>query len=488
MADKKPIDENALNDLLRDLYLDKNSKAIDESEAQFIMQQEYAVKIDPGKEKELLEKLHKNSNGFGGFKLYLSLFSVFIILCFLLWFFVPGNSNTAGHSVAAGQKKLTNTQAGRSNPSSIETGENSTIVTSKQLNTIPDTFGKVKVQKAIATTDSLHAGLPENTILTDQKQKPETAVPYITEKDKIRYTKIKNLMLLKLYKSDKGLYTYVPADKMECNNKTIIIQPFTIRNMGITNLEYKTFLADLLIQKRNDDYLAARVLSDNWNTYKCPNLANTYFQDDLYNDFPVVNITIEGVKLFCKWLEEESRLFMKQNNLKAKPIAVRLPYDEEWIYVAYAGYAKIPYEKGYNTIFDADEGFIDNSFIKRIELVKKRANRSDTLYRLLAINKYGWNEKDIMEFFSAAFRSYNVTPGDTIYAERMKVFGKTAYVSQMVPEKKSAHIWFIGISWKNKEEYTKMQNEFKAAGSSPFVGFRPVILNSNDSQYKNPFW
>ena len=162
MADKKPIDENALNDLLRDLYLDKNSKAIDESEAQFIMQQEYAVKIDPGKEKELLEKLHKNSNGFGGFKLYLSLFSVFIILCFLLWFFVPGNSNTAGHSVAAGQKKLTNTQAGRSNPSSIETGENSTIVTSKQLNTIPDTFGKVKVQKAIATTDSLHAGLPEN--------------------------------------------------------------------------------------------------------------------------------------------------------------------------------------------------------------------------------------------------------------------------------------------------------------------------------------
>jgi len=58
----------------------------------------------------------------------------------------------------------------------------------------------------------------------------------------------------------------------------------------------------------------------------------------------------------------------------------------------------------------------------------------------------------------------------------------------LVTEKKSSRIWLIGISWKNKDEYIKMQNEFKTVLSSPFVGFRPVIVNANDGEYKNPFW
>ena len=50
MADKDPIDDQALDDLLRNLYLDEKSKNVDESEAKFIMEQNYDIKIDPAKE------------------------------------------------------------------------------------------------------------------------------------------------------------------------------------------------------------------------------------------------------------------------------------------------------------------------------------------------------------------------------------------------------------------------------------------------------
>ena len=37
---------------------------------------------------------------------------------------------------------------------------------------------------------------------------------------------------------------------------------------------------------------------------------------------------------------------------KTKSLKIRLPYDEEWIFAALEGYAKIAFEKGYNTIYD----------------------------------------------------------------------------------------------------------------------------------------
>src|ERR1700756_5719551 len=486
MADKDPIDEHTLDDLLRNLYLNEKSEIVDENEAKFIMEQNYDVKIDPEKEKQLLNKLHKKSGGFGRYKLFLSVFLVLIFTSLLIWFLIPKTNHSLNNLANVNQQNNLIKQTNSTNRENAEIKENTPINGNANLaNTIPDTFGRVSVQKIVVENDSIKQPLPENKIQV--LQKPETKVPFITDKDKIRYTTIKNQMLLKLIKGDKGLYTHIMADKMDYNGKSVVVGPFTIRNMGITNLEYKTFLADLLIQKRDKDYLLAQVNSNNWNFYGCPTLANTYFQSEQYNDFPVVNVTIEGAKLFCKWLEEETKLYITQNNLKEKLLSIRLPYDEEWIYVAQAGYAKIPYEKGYNTIFDLEEGLVDKSFINRIELIKKRANRSDTLYHLLATNRYGLSEQNIIESFSAAFKAYSVLPSDTLISNRMKAFGKIAYVSQLVTEKKSSRIWLIGISWKNKDEYIKMQNEFKPALSSPFVGFRPVIVNANDGEFKTPF-
>ena len=38
------------------------------------------------------------------------------------------------------------------------------------------------------------------------------------------------------------------------------------------------------------------------------------------------------------------------------------------------------------------------------------------------------------------------------------------------------------------ELYLKLEQEFKSISSSPFVGFRIIVINPNDPEYKNPFW
>jgi hypothetical protein len=284
------------------------------------------------------------------------------------------------------------------------------------------------------------------------------------------------------------LYTKIPAFETDYAGKSIVLDAFTIRNVGITNLEYKTFLADLLAQNKNEDYLTCKVLNENWKEQGFTNLANAYFQNEKYNDFPVVNISYEAAKLFCKWLEDEIKIYTKQNGLKANALKIRLPYDEEWIFAAREGYAKIAFEKGYNTIYDETSRLVSKSFTNRVELVKKRVKRLDTLYSIFTTNRYGWSEKQTLNFFELGFNYYKTVTNDTIYIDRMKVLGKIGHVSEMVPQKNTDRIWLSGLSWKNKEDYQKLEQDFNTNTCSPFVGFRIVVVNPNDPEYKKPFW
>src|ERR1017187_6384871 len=115
MADKDPIDEKALDDLLRNLYLDEKSKTVDENEAQFIMEQDYAVKIDPKKEKQLLEKLQNKSSGFSGYKLFFSVFIAFVLISLFVWHFIPKTNNALNKSTSTNPQNNSTEQVNNSN-------------------------------------------------------------------------------------------------------------------------------------------------------------------------------------------------------------------------------------------------------------------------------------------------------------------------------------------------------------------------------------
>lgn len=485
MADKKPIDEHQLDDLLQDLYLDENSQAPNEKDANFVLGMDYAAQPDASKEQELISRLQKNIGGSGNTGLYVSIVVIGLVAAFAFYLFSGRNNPVSLDATASSSTEtsatIENQQAGSSQPSS-EAPLNSDLLSSKTA----DTFDRppVNVEPAKPETPVVR---PKETPAT-KLQNLEKKIPVLAEKDRLKYKAIKRLMIAGIIRLNKNLYTKIPAFKTVYAGEPVVLDGFSIRNVGITNLEYKAFLADLLAQNRDEEYLICEVRTENWKKQGYPNLANDYFQDKTYNDFPVVNISYDAAKLFCTWLARETKVYIQQNNLKLKDIQIRLPYDEEWVFAAREGYAKIAFEKGYNTIYDEAVGLVNRSFTNRVELVKKHAESVDTLYSYYATNHYGWPEKEITDFFATGIGYCNTEPLDTIYPERMKVLGKFGHVSEIVPQKTSTKLWLSGLSWKNKEEYQKLEQEFKACASSPFVGFRIVVINPHDPEYKNPFW
>lgn len=489
MSDNKPINEQDLDALLRDLFLDENSESQNQQDANFVLAQDYGVQIDASKEQEMVSRLQQKPRGFGNTGLFLSLAVVGLVSVLGIYFFSSSDKPSQTPPSTQAENRLASEQAASATTSAPEglnpDGSNLSMK-------VADTFDRPN-NTALSSVleDSLrgkHTPAKQKDIVVIKIEKTDKRVPVLTEKDRLKYKVIKHQMIASLVKLNKNLYTKIPAYKTVHAGESVILDGFAIRNVGITNLEYKAFLADLLAHNRNEDYLTCEVHTENWTKHGCYKLANDYFQEKTYNDFPVVNISFEAAKLFCKWLEEETGDYIRQNNLKLKALRIRLPYDEEWVFSAREGYAKIAFEKGYNTIYDESAGLVNRSFTNRVELVKKHAERVDTLYSYYATNRYGWEEKDMTDFFANGLNYYASEPVDTILAERMKVLGKFGHVSEMVPQKNNNKLWLSGLSWKNKEEYQKLEQEFKANASSPFVGFRIIVINPGDPEYKNPFW
>jgi hypothetical protein len=478
MSANKHIDENGLDDLLRNYILEEKDAEQREAEAEFIFSQLYDVPVNGEKEAAMLKKLERGGTGFGGYKLFLSVLLFVLLVCVLI-------------NAIKTELKLLPVQ--NNERSQIPAGSGVPEITNNAELT-PQIIKVRKPRDTFAQVTSIIQSYPNDTssvIKTEVTEKPEIKsepeLPFLTEKDRIRFASVKKMMLSNLYGLDEKLYAHVIADKMEYAGKSLITDAYNMRTMGITNLEYKTFLADLLAQDRKEEYLKAQIQSGNWNAFGCVELSLTYFQSDRYNDFPVVNVSIEGAKLFCKWMEEELRIYVKQNKLKIKSYKVRLPQDYEWLYASRNGYTKIGFGDGYNTIFDRSEGLIDNSSVGRLKLIRKRVKRSDTLYDYIAVNHYGWNAQKLSELFNKALGYYDPSPSDTILPDRMKMYNKLAHVPEIVFEKKTGKLWLAGTSWSSKDEYQKFENEFSATGSSPFAGFRIVVINANDPDYKNPF-
>ena len=169
--------------------------------------------------------------------------------------------------------------------------------------------------------------------------------PVLTEEEIAITTKKKKAMLKALVKHDKSAYAYIPSGTFDYNGKQVSVQAFYMGTGEVTNFEYRTFLFDLLIQGRKEEFLKAKPDQSAWSkefhnggkTYQ-----EHYFSHKAYNDFPVVNISREGAELYCKWLSQEVRKSVGDE--KAGELNdVRLPLRVEWVKAASNEGKQLPY-------------------------------------------------------------------------------------------------------------------------------------------------
>lgn len=160
-------------------------------------------------------------------------------------------------------------------------------------------------------------------------------IPTLNETEKKETAKQKLKMIRNI--SKKNNYGSLPPGKVSVAGNIISVDGFSIENTEVTNLEYRTFLNDLLVQGKFEDYLLAKPVSGRWTSIGVPKFEEVYWQNPKYNDFPAVNMTRKGAELYCDWLTASMKTAIDNKDVKwsgSKSPDFRLPSNAEWIYVA----------------------------------------------------------------------------------------------------------------------------------------------------------
>jgi Sulfatase-modifying factor enzyme 1 len=230
-------------------------------------------------------------------------------------------------------------------------------------------------------------------------------------------------------------FEFIPSGTTTINGEQVSIQAFYMLEAEVTNLAYREFLADLKKTGKFSAYEIAKIDSTGWrfpNAYIEP-MVEHYHAHVAYNNYPVVNISQEGARLYCKWLEEK---FIAQGyNVK-----VRLPELAEWQYAAKGG--------NENNIYAWEGTFLRSS--KGVYLAN---------FQTAAASADGGA-------FTAIAKSYQ--------PNNYGLFNMCGNVSEWI----STDAMSKGGNWSSKEEFLKIeapQEYGNSMAASPFIGFRPVI-------------
>ena len=195
-----------------------------------------------------------------------------------------------------------------------------------------------------------------------KKIKEQYRFPKLTAKEIVENNKQKSKMLKQLAKFNKKKYAYIPSGSFEIEEKKISVQAIYMQTTEITNLEYRTFLFDLLIQNRKEDFLIANPKQQMWieeypNSFNKP-MEKNYFSHPAYNDYPVVAISREGAELYCFWITQETnKVFGKKYGYIND---ARIPTEYEWVHAAFGDHEKSIYPWNEITTQNEDSCYLAN--------------------------------------------------------------------------------------------------------------------------------
>ena len=210
--------------------------------------------------------------------------------------------------------------------------------TSVYQNEITDSI--VVSKEAIKDTNRL-VFILENIPLFNRSQDSVYRFPKLTADQIASTKKQKKQMLKQLNKLDKKKYAYIPSGTFSFKGESISVQAFHMQTTEVTVLEYRTFIFDLLIQNRKEEFLKAKPDREQWKLImgnhqpSMQPMVDHYFSHSAYNQYPVVNISREGAELYCRWLTAEATAVRKDK--KEVLNDVRLPSDYEWMLAAKGG-------------------------------------------------------------------------------------------------------------------------------------------------------
>jgi len=230
-------------------------------------------------------------------------------------------------------------------------------------------------------------------------------------------------------------FVFVPSGTVTIQGKPTTIQSFFMLAGEVTNKQYNAFLSDLQQQGKTAEYEIAKIVPEKWklDNASMENMVKLYHVHESFTNYPVVNISQEGARLYCKWLEEKY-------NAAGYQVKVRLPLDAEWQYAAKGGNDNNIYAWSGSELRSSKGLYLANFKTEKVS--------------------------DDGGYFTAITKSYN--PND------YGLYNMCGNVSEWTSDDAMSK----GGSWWSDPKYLKIDapQEFgNSLQASPFIGFRPVI-------------
>jgi len=304
-------------------------------------------------------------------------------------------------------------------------------------------------------------------IPTENKSKASSdyVFPKLTEKEIKANEKEKKRMGELAAKVSKKRYALIPGKK------------FYMQITEVTNLEYRTFLFDLLIQDKKEDFLKAKPDQSLWinsnGTNKFDGFKELYFSAKKFKDYPVVNISIEGAEMYCQWLSNLASSYLKHEAVKVSSCDYRLPTESEWVYAAKAGKSEATYPWGRDSIQNNKNRFMANFCIQKL---KEKFNQPIVYPDKINLNAYTAAGMATNNDTMATAHVFSYNPNDYF------LYCMSGNVSEMVYIDGTKIVKTKGGNWASDFEHLKInsEDEFKTPiKPSPKIGFRVVVNIEN---------
>jgi formylglycine-generating enzyme required for sulfatase activity len=331
--------------------------------------------------------------------------------------------------------------------------------------------------------------LPVPEMQSTNKMDSAYVFPKLTEKEIKENQKQKKKMIEQLAKFSSDKYALIPMGTFNYKGEEVSLHSFYMETSEVTNLEYRTFLYDLLINERKDEFLEAKPDQKQWRKeFDRPFLqpmVDNYFSHPAYNTYPVVNISREGAEMYCAWLTIEANKYLTG---KGKPLIndVRIPADVEWSYAATGGIQ--------DAVYPWNSKMIDKTYSNAHQKVR---NHRGCFLANFCLRKYSEKMDTTSECskekgkYKSAYTSAGYMLGYEVFTVPVYSYNPNDYglycmsgnVAEMVKVttdkgNKTIGIGTKGGSWNSSDQDVKIMGKDEYAGKadpSPFIGFRPVI-------------
>lgn len=238
-------------------------------------------------------------------------------------------------------------------------------------------------------------------------------------------------------KNLKKSFALVPSGLVVRDGDTVSVQAFFIGKTEVTNKEYRLFLADLKASNKMEEYKAAYPDTSAWRKLN-PAYSDYYFSHPAYDHYPVVNVSFEAARAYCRWFTEKINAVGKEKYV----YEFRLPVREEFIRACRGESHNRIYSWKHQNVQDGKGNILCNHQ-HDIE-IKVAGSLSDNADVTAPSRSYWPNE----------FGIYNLNGN---VAEMTNVKGVTT-----------------GGSWMDKAENVRNESKGIYTGAQPNVGFRVV--------------